>query len=108
MRQVVMPLLRCPNPRPRVVEAGATKAMEGTEPVAGRDLEAGTSPEVGMAGTAEDNRVKDDMVDAVSRMVGTVISHIISSYRHHTFRRSHTITHTIDISNNIFRSFRSR
>jgi len=57
-RQMVMPWLRCPNPRTREGEAGATKAKEDKGPVAD------TVQEAGMDGTAaEDGCGKRDGCD---------------------------------------------
>lgn len=100
MRQMVMLRLWCRNSRLRKGEAGATKGKESTGLVADAALEARMAPE---AGTAAEDEVEYGTAEAVSGMAGT----IILSHRHHTFRRSHTITHTIVISNNTSRRFHS-
>ena len=81
-RQMVMPWLRCPNPRTREGEAGETKAKEDKGPVAGTVQEAGTD------GTAAEDEEEDD-TDVVSETVETVITQKSLSHRHHTSHSTH-------------------
>ena len=63
---------------------------------------AGTVLEAGMDGTGAEDEMEDDMADVVSGTAETVITHRISSHRHHIFHSTHIMG--ISSTSNDFRS----